>query len=181
MQELHSCRRGQSSMEEYPMRFDAAVHACDRDEVGVPKELLPHQVLQQANLTHDPATVIMSTVKSDALTRGVVTYQEMQAALTLLHGQQAKAFGGNGHRWLSDNDHSRAPGAGDRGRAWAGGRGCGLVQVQALALRRVWTPTPQLPRSRAPAEGHRRCRGCASGAEGALYVLPGAERDGLRL
>lgn len=83
-------------MEEYLTRFDGAVHACERAEVGVPHELLAHQVLQQANLTHDQATVVMSTVKADALTRGVVTYREMQAALTLLHGQRAKAWAGTG-------------------------------------------------------------------------------------
>lgn len=53
-------------------------------------------MLQQAVLTHDQATVFISTVKSDALTRGVVTYREMQAALTLLHSQRAKAWAGTG-------------------------------------------------------------------------------------
>lgn len=96
MQELHSCQRGQGSMEEYLTRLDWAVHVCDRAEVGILQELLAHQVLQQANLTHDQATVVSSTVKADALTRGVVTYREMQAALTLLHGQRAKALAGTG-------------------------------------------------------------------------------------
>lgn len=53
-------------------------------------------MLQQAIMTHDQATVFMATVESDALTRGVVTYREMQAAQTLLHGQRAKAWAGTG-------------------------------------------------------------------------------------
>lgn len=94
MQELHSCQRGQGTMEDYLTRFGTAIHACNRAGVGLPHELPAHQVLQQANLTHEQAPVVMSTGKADALTRGVVTYREMQAELKLLHGQRAKAWAG---------------------------------------------------------------------------------------
>lgn len=96
IQEIHSCQCGQALMEDYLTRLDSAVRACERADFGVTQELLALQVLQQANLTQDQATVVMLTVKSDALNRGVVTYQEMQASLTLLHRQRAKARAGTG-------------------------------------------------------------------------------------
>lgn len=136
MLELHACHRGQQSMEEYLTRFDAAVHACENAGVGVPLELLAHQVLQQANLTHDEATVVMSTVKADARTRGVITYDEMQAALTLLHGQRAKAWAGassSASVTLTAEEHRALMAAASRG-----GSGSAVPKPADLSKMRCW-------------------------------------------
>lgn len=123
-------------MEEYLARSDAAVHACERAGVGAPHELLAHQVPQQANLTHHQATVVMSTVKADARTRGFITYDEMHAGLTLLHGQCAKAWAGassSASVTLTAKEHRGLMAAASRE-----GSGSAVPKPADLSMMRCW-------------------------------------------